>query len=287
MITSGPPQLESSPAVSSRGLSHAPLVLIAEDNAINRTVAKALLEKQGLRTAMANNGREAVEMALANDYAAIFMDCQMPELDGYEATRRIRAAENGHRVPIIAMTAHSMPGDRERCLGAGMDDYISKPVEAAKLASIVTRWLFSTETAPELQGTGTSAKADRESPDTQEDDVLDGVTIGQLRETLTSEMCEEVVEAFEQSLPKSIEDIEAAGRSGDQLELRRVAHLLKGTSATLGATRLSLSCQRLEHSGRGQDASVSEEQLVQLRAAAEEARHALRGELCGSGKALP
>jgi two-component system, sensor histidine kinase and response regulator len=118
-----------------------PLVLIAEDNEINHAVATALLCKQGLRTVVAHNGREAVEMALANDFAAILMDCQMPELDGYEATRCIRDAEHGCHVPIIAMTAHSMAGDRERCLAAGMDGYVSKPVRADELAAVMAEQL--------------------------------------------------------------------------------------------------------------------------------------------------
>jgi CheY-like chemotaxis protein len=121
--------------------TEAPLVLVAEDNEISRTVARALLAKRGLRADMAHNGREAVRMASTNRYAAILMDCQMPELDGYEATRRIRAAEHGRHVPIIAMTAHSMKGDRERCLAAGMDDYLSKPVRHDQLDEAVKRWL--------------------------------------------------------------------------------------------------------------------------------------------------
>jgi HPt (histidine-containing phosphotransfer) domain-containing protein len=167
-----------------------------------------------------------------------------------------------------------------------MDDYVSKPVHPAELTRVVTRWLFSDATAPEPRDTRSGHTTCRESPHTEVDEVLDGVTIGQLRDTLTSQMREELVEAFEQSLPKCVADIEAAGRSGDQLELRRTAHLLKGTSATLGAARLRLSCQKLEHSGRGQDASVSEVELVQLRATADEARQALREGLCGSGEAL-
>jgi two-component system, sensor histidine kinase and response regulator len=273
---SQPSTLEPARPVKSRVLAHAPLVLIAEDNEINRTVAKALLEKQGLLCTVAHNGREAVEMALANDYAAIFMDCQMPELDGYEATRRIRAAENGHRVPIIAMTAHSMPGDRERCLGAGMDDYIAKPVRVADLASVVTRWLFSHETPTESHGPANGKTVDPPAPHAQTDEVLDQVTVAQLTEALSSETREELLVAFEESLPKCVADIEAAGRSGDHLELSRAAHLLKGSSATIGAARLRRNCQRLEQSGREQDAKVSEQQLDQLRARADEARHALR-----------
>jgi CheY-like chemotaxis protein len=135
-----PPKLQAKATQAPQG----PLVLVAEDNEINRAVAKALLAKRGLRTEVAHNGLEAVQMAVAKDYAAILMDCQMPELDGYEATRRIRAAENGH-VPIIAMTAHSMKGDRERCLAAGMDDYLSKPVRNDQLDEAIKRWLSDYE----------------------------------------------------------------------------------------------------------------------------------------------
>jgi PAS domain S-box-containing protein len=117
-----------------------PHVLIAEDNEINAMLAVELLGKRGLGTAVAHNGREAVEMARAGGYAAIFMDCQMPEVDGYEATRQIRSNERGH-VPIIAMTAHSMPGDRDRCLAAGMDDYVAKPIRDEQLDAALGRWL--------------------------------------------------------------------------------------------------------------------------------------------------
>ena len=123
------------------GNGDAPLVLVAEDNEVNRSVAQALLSRRGLRTVIARNGLEAVQLAASNDYAAILMDCQMAELDGYEATRRIRAAESRGHVPIIAMTAHSMRGDRERCLAEGMDDYLSKPVRGDELDAVLGRWL--------------------------------------------------------------------------------------------------------------------------------------------------
>jgi two-component system, sensor histidine kinase and response regulator len=117
-------------------------VLIVEDNAVNQTVAARLLEKLGCRVDVAANGREAVEMTGLLPYDAIFMDCQMPEMDGFEATREIRKREGSsvHR-PIIAMTANAMQGDRERCLNAGMDDYVSKPMEKADLIEALKRHL--------------------------------------------------------------------------------------------------------------------------------------------------
>jgi PleD family two-component response regulator len=188
-------------------------VLIADDDEINRSVARALLAKRGLRATIAHNGLEAVRMAGERNYAAILMDCQMPELDGYEATRRIRAAEHGHRAAVIAMTAHSMPGDRERCLAAGMDDYLSKPVRNENLDAVLERWLVDYEPAlrpaqraarptngggdTEPAGTGSSsqAQAKRSTSDAEADpggaeEVLDQATVSQLRDTLTVEMRE-------------------------------------------------------------------------------------------------
>jgi two-component system, sensor histidine kinase and response regulator len=117
------------------------MVLLAEDDEINRTVTASLLAQRGLCAAIAHDGREAVQMAAAGDYAAIFMDCHMPEMDGYEATRRIHAGGHDRHSPIIALTAHAMPGDRERCLAAGMDDYISKPIQKHDLDAVLQRWL--------------------------------------------------------------------------------------------------------------------------------------------------
>jgi CheY-like chemotaxis protein len=138
------------PAPAASGLSVPPIrrdgltprVLIAEDNPVNQRVAKRLLEHLGLRADIASNGHEVIESLARQAYALVLMDCQMPELDGFEATARIRSAEDeGYRIPIIAMTASAMRGDRERCLEAGMDDYVSKPVRIEALRDVLERWL--------------------------------------------------------------------------------------------------------------------------------------------------
>ncbi|MBL8174335.1 MAG: response regulator [Bryobacterales bacterium] len=138
-------------AASSAPETLRPRILIVEDNAVNQKVACRLVERGGFDYEIAGNGRIAIERLEASSYDAILMDCQMPEMDGYRATEEIRKRENGaQRVPIIAMTAHAMEGDRERCLQSGMDDYLTKPVNRQELLSVLHRWIgrFKDTTAP-------------------------------------------------------------------------------------------------------------------------------------------
>ncbi len=128
--------------VHGRRFSGQPRVLVAEDNSVNQRVAVRLLERLGISADVVSNGREALERLVGHPYELVLMDCQMPELDGFGATAQIRTGEGAQRhTPIIAMTASAMPGDRERCLAAGMDDYISKPVNGEALATVLARWL--------------------------------------------------------------------------------------------------------------------------------------------------
>jgi CheY-like chemotaxis protein len=124
--------------------AHDRSILLVEDNPVNQRVASLMIEKQGFRTEVAANGLQALEVLAGNEYAAILMDCQMPEMDGYEATAEIRRLEgSGHHTAIIAMTANAMEGDREKCLAAGMDDYLSKPLSSGALSEALERWTSS------------------------------------------------------------------------------------------------------------------------------------------------
>jgi CheY-like chemotaxis protein len=128
-------------------------VLVAEDNAINQKLVLAQLRKLGVKPDVVSNGREAFEASKSHEYKLIFMDCQMPEMDGFETTRLIRKAESrtGRHVPIIALTANAMEGDRDTCIAAGMDDYLSKPLDLKKLQRHIERWLPELMSQHELQ----------------------------------------------------------------------------------------------------------------------------------------
>jgi CheY-like chemotaxis protein len=129
-------------------------VLLAEDNLVNQKVAVAMLRKLGCTTDVASNGQEAIDALGQHRYDLVLMDCQMPIIDGFEATRRIRSGASGsaaQEVPIVALTAHAMRGDREACLASGMDDYVVKPLDMARLQEVISVWLQQRATNPVQQ----------------------------------------------------------------------------------------------------------------------------------------
>ncbi len=219
-------------------------VLVAEDNPVNRLVAVGLLESLGCQVDVAENGRQAVAMSEGGDYRAIFMDCQMPELDGYQATAEIRRrGDSGASVPIIAMTAHTMEGDRERCLAAGMSDYISKPVTADALEAVVSRNVTPSEDAAETTASvvGTSgqaaASAATESP-VVDPSLLEGISGG-------DDARAQLIGLFLEQSATGIAQLGDALASGDLSTVGGVAHSLKGSSATVGAVGMSQVCGQL------------------------------------------
>jgi CheY-like chemotaxis protein len=252
------------------------LVLVAEDSQVNELLATTMLRRRGLRPEVARTGLEAVRMATTREYAAIFMDCQMPEIDGYEATRRIRVAETNRHLPIIAMTANAMPGDRDRCLAAGMDDYLAKPVAPKQLDRALLRWLpdlgpaaSETQPADSLQPEGASIT----------DELLDLEVVQRIRVDLDPSMRGRLMSIFERSLHECVTGIEDAARDRDGDELRRVAHLLKGSSATIGAARLRETCEELERLALTGMPILAEASVVTLASIAESTRSALASEL--------
>ena len=214
-------------------------VLVADDNPVNRLVMEGMLAVRGVAADAAENGREALAQLRDNTYAAVFMDCQMPELDGYAATAAIRASETGdQRIPIVAMTAHAMAGDRDRCLQAGMDDYLAKPLRPDELDRVLGRWLGLGPHAA-----ATAALVDEARLRTLRDDYAD--IAGQLA-TL-----------FSDGTPALLDELHDAHADGDEEALRRAAHKLKGSCQNIGATFMATLADSIEH-GQASDDAVDE-----------------------------
>jgi|GEM_PF-290333 len=279
-------------------------ILLAEDNAVNQQVALKTLEKLGYRADVVGNGHEAVAAVVAQRYDIVLMDVQMPEMDGMEATRAIRDPASGARDPgitIVALTAHAMEGDRQRCLDAGMDDYLSKPIKPEEVAAVLERWLPGGETgrppaagkddtggsaatavAVEVGATqsgvdrGGEAAAPTVGPSADESlgPVLDEAV---LIEVLAGDRdaAEEILADYLDDAPRSVAAIREAVDAGDGEASRRRAHALKGASASVGAVALRELATRMEMAaadGRLGDLSTQaaelERQLARLQEAA-------------------
>jgi CheY-like chemotaxis protein/HPt (histidine-containing phosphotransfer) domain-containing protein len=224
-------------------------ILVVEDNAVNQKVAVRLLEKLGYRADVAASGHEALEALARRAYALVLMDCQMPEMDGFEATAAIRQAEGTARhTPIVAMTANAMAGDRERCLAVGMDDYVSKPVQPRELAATLKRWVPASAPAEPPSATP--------SADAPGDSRLDTSTLAALGDSARGgdpAFLREIVTIFLEDTPQHLRDLREAAAARESATLVRVAHTLKSSSSYLGARRLAELCEDLERAGRGGD----------------------------------
>jgi two-component system sensor histidine kinase/response regulator len=211
-----------------------PVILVAEDNSANQKVAAAMLAKIGYRADVVANGAEAVEATKRIPYGAVLMDCQMPVMDGYAATAAIRSSEEGGaRIPIIAMTASAMEGEAERCIAAGMDDYISKPVGRDQLASILGRWV--------------RALGDSTEP-VAEPDPFDDETSASLRELMANQPggYAGFLTQFIDGVAASLDEVRASLERGDLDTVAREVHTIMGAAAVAGADRLAAACRRLE-----------------------------------------
>lgn len=225
-------------------------ILLAEDNPVNRVLAQKLLQKQGHKITCANNGKEAVQLWEQNasqHFDIILMDVQMPEMDGLQATGYIRNKEKqfGQHIPIVAMTAHAMKGDRERCLDGGMDGYISKPITPGGLAKVIEEVLTaaaSLTAAPEAAAKG----------ETMDEELL-------ARFGGDADLLRELAELFIQSCPKMLEDIRDAAHKHDAKALERAAHSLKGCVGNFFSQGARETAQRLELLGRSGDLAGAEE----------------------------
>ncbi len=256
-------------------------ILLAEDNPINQKLAVILLQKAGYVVDTVDNGQQALEQLKQAPYNAVLMDVQMPELDGFEATQQIRKSEKGgQHIPIIAMTAHALKGDRERCLAAGMDDYVSKPLEPQFLLSVLERWIQpAEETEPALtfeipKGEPAMDATSASSRDERPLDLDSALHRFENDRAFFTEMCAE----FMTSLTVRLNELRAALKANDAGALGRLAHNLKGVSANFSAGPLSHLALELEMCGKNEDLSDAPVLLDKLEAEAQHLKEFLSKE---------
>lgn len=224
-------------------------VLLAEDNPVNQEVAKAMLSKLGLPVDIANDGQEAVNLALSNHYDLVFMDCQMPVMDGYEATSHIRKLQaDSTRTPIIALTAHAAESHRTHCLNAGMDDFLTKPYSLDQLQQTLYRWLPKEKihAAATVTAEVTPATSTKNRPQ------LNPRQLEQIRSLDTSggnELVRNILRTFLESAHDHLNQLSQAILNGDTEKLRHSAHTLKSSAANIGAESLSEALKQLEKFG--------------------------------------
>jgi two-component system, sensor histidine kinase and response regulator len=251
----------------------APLVLVAEDSPVNQLLAVRLLDRCGYRADVVADGREALAAVAQKRYAAVLMDCQMPELDGYEATEEIRRRESpGSRLPIIAMTANSMAEDRDRCLAAGMDDYMSKPIRPNVLADTLRRWIEPGEGQPQVAEAAPAAEIVGE--------LLDPTTLTELRE-LHGEGLRELLELYLDDVASQMPRLVAALERGETQAVALSAHRLKGASLAVGAQLVSVIAAELEVRAKADDREGAARLLSSLERALADTGAALRAESAG------
>jgi PAS domain S-box-containing protein len=233
-------------------------VMVVEDNAVNQLLVGRQLERLGYEPLIVGSGESAVEAFRQAVFDAVLMDWQMPGMDGLEATRLLRSLElelDRERVPIVAMTASAMPGDRERCLAAGMDDFVAKPVNLATLGRTLATWLYSAGAADRKGDEGDAPSA--AAP------IVDGGVLDRLADELEDRaLVATVVTTYKRELPGRVAGIEDAARSSDYAELGAIAHTLKSTSAAVGAEPLAALCRELEELARDSPGRGSLEPLL-------------------------
>lgn len=259
-------------------------VLLAEDNPVNQEVASAMLQRIGVSMTIANNGQEAVELLKQEHFDLVLMDCQMPVMDGFEATASIRQREADlgmNPLPIIALTANAISGDRENCLARGMSDYLSKPFAQAQLHEILARWLpnradaIAASTVPLVAAPSSVSLTKGAQPDGQHKEPLkeqlkeetaeiDQQVIRQLRE-LREGLLIRIIELFRSSSPALLEQLASAVAAQDADLLYKTAHNFKNSAANLGLVDLAGVCRDCEAAARQGNLENATQQLESIR----------------------
>ncbi|MBI5095404.1 MAG: response regulator [Candidatus Hydrogenedentes bacterium] len=252
-------------------------ILLAEDNITNQMVALGILKKLGLRADAVANGAEAVKALETLPYDLVLMDVQMPEMDGFEATKRIRDPRSSvlnHGVPIIAMTAHAMQGDRELCLNAGMTDYVTKPVSPNALAEALDKWLPRDTTSTEEHAPAVPEEDAAVSTPEPGTPVFDRA--GMMARLLDDEdLARVVVKGFLDDIPQRIQALRDYLDTGDAKSAERQAHIIKGASANVGGEALRAAAFDLEKSAEAGNLADAKALMADLQAEFERLKNAI------------
>jgi PAS domain S-box-containing protein len=234
-------------------------VLVVEDNATNQAVATGMLEKLGVTVVCVNNGQQALERLGHGDFDLVFMDCQMPVMDGYEATRRIRDGDSDvrdHAIPVVAMTANAMKGDREKCLAVGMDDYIAKPIDPSRLQNGLKKWLSAaSRNQPDDEGPVETAGSECPPGPTDtgsapiEAPVFDYAALSE-RLMADEALIHAVLNGFIEDMEEQIASLKSAVSQADASVCVALAHRIKGASANVSGLAMSHHARALELAGK-------------------------------------
>jgi signal transduction histidine kinase/DNA-binding response OmpR family regulator/HPt (histidine-containing phosphotransfer) domain-containing protein len=256
-------------------------VLLAEDNPVNVEVAKAMLESLGLDAHCARNGEEALLAVRSGEYDAVLMDCQMPVMDGFAATAAIRRNEReagqARVLPIIAITANALQGDRESCLAAGMDDYLSKPFTQQQLAAVIGRWI-ALPLAATVHHDEATPQLPPESVEVIQRDVINRGALDNIRALSNDRgdaLVQKVISAYVDDTPQHLKTLRQAIAGQDPNSVRRVAHSLKSASANVGAQKLAQLAKEMEHLGRAETTDGADLILTDMEQEFQAVRHSL------------
>jgi CheY-like chemotaxis protein/HPt (histidine-containing phosphotransfer) domain-containing protein len=274
-------ELEADPKLPVAVNGHQLRILIAEDNPVNQKVALHQLQRLGYEAQAVDNGRAALEALRRTNFDVIFMDCQMPELDGFSATREIRRVEGDQKHTwIVAVTANSLAGDRERCLVAGMDDYVSKPVKPDDLQNALTKFLARREDGRPPEPSDAPEPAAEVEPLPIEGTVLDLSLLSGFRDIDDGPDCllNKLIDVFLDNSPKLLAEARTALNEGNAKAVGQAAHTLKGSCSNFGAERLRQACFLLEQAGGEGNLGRAPELLAAVEKEYNRARAALERE---------
>lgn len=248
--------------VDSAAGSRGQRVLLVDDSQTNRLLGVSILKKMGYQCDAVENGQEAVEAVREGSYGLVLMDIRMPAMDGFEATSQIRGLPGPvAAIPVVAMTAHVEPEDRQLCLASGMDDHVSKPVDRQVLSSVLHRLIGPPEDANAAPG-DEAAKTSGSGPG--EATLADGTTLEQLRIDAGPELVSELVVSFMKETDQRLVRMRDAMRSGELETIAAEAHAMKSSSGTFGALRLQRAVERIEAAAEAADADLAAELLDRL-----------------------